>query len=922
MRLRSPRSLIGLGLLAAVMFVSSIITPITAHAAISDNWEYFGDLNTSEGYFNNGGRNDALYRSGCGYARCPVLPNDNYAKDSLNSGYYRGGDGGTAASVQRARYLIQDLRYLQSQGGWHASGSAFIVNTMLGYAINTPGKTRYVTEAMYVELEARLVDRAERGKIRWNVDFASNGLDTYTRIINNQWDVVYDNTNVVDNGFIIYADSGAEAYRMWYACGNPVGAIDGVPTVTPKPPQWTVSPSVSADRTTVRPGQTVNWTHTLTNNGPNATNADSYYRYQSSNGLGNGFGSNNTMRSGTGVGGSASFRSSYNVQASDADKVLCRSTSAVPTAWNNGSRITSGTACVTVVNQWTIGVDSDVTSITGTGSKTVAKPGDVITWRHNVTNNGPDATRKAVVYRYENGTGLPAGSGSPQTLPVNTANGGSRSLSSTYRVVADDVDKTICRATSADPRSWNNDNKITSGFACVYVPYNYTLTPTVSVDKGSVIEAPTSVTVTPDVSNSGPTKSRSTQWQLTRIDIRSGNAIPRPTGGASAVAQGPCSFFTGPGATCRVLQRGNSVFNANGSTAGDALNEAAEQINELPVGSKVCFSLSVQPVSSSSTNWSHSAPICLTVAKRPKVQVLGSDLIVGRASPYNPSKVSQVVTSTSYSNTTSRYYGSWSEYAIIPSGTVKGMASGAMYVDGTMASSLCSLSVLTISNNNGTGCQATNIGRYVSGSIAPNIASRFPATRAITGGSVNLRDLTSAKSYSINNSTLNISSSQPIGSDGAGKGKWVVINDAEATVRITSNINYDTAGMTALDDIPQIVIIARNIIIDASVTNVDAWLIATGTGAEGYINTCGTIPANAPGTINSNNCEKPLTINGPLLANKLYMYRTGGAGVGAAAGDPSEVFNLRADAYLWASAYSSSNGRLPTASTKELPPRF
>jgi len=52
------------------------------------------------------------------------------------------------------------------------------------------------------------------------------------------------------------------------------------------------------------------------------------------------------------------------------------------------------------------------------------------------------------------------------------------------------------------------------------------------------------------------------------------------------------------------------------------------------------------------------------------------------------------------------------------------------------------------------------------------------------------------------------------------------------------------------------------------------------------------------------------------------MYRTAGSGVGVAIGDPAEVFNLRGDAYLWATAYSSNSDRLSTVSTKELPPRF
>ena len=169
---------------------------------------------------------------------------------------------------------------------------------------------------------------------------------------------------------------------------------------------------------------------------------------------------------------------------------------------------------------------------------------------------------------------------------------------------------------------------------------------------------------------------------------------------------------------------------------------------------------------------------------------------------------------------------------------------------------------------------------------------------------------------------MNISSSQPIASDGAGNGKWVVINDPDATVTITSNINYTPGGLTKVGDIPQIIIIARNILIADSVTNVDAWLIASGTGANGYINTCSSIAAGSPSALTSNRCNQKLTINGPVQANKLFMYRTAGSGVGVDIGKPAEVFNLRGEAYLWASVHGSSNDRITTVSTKELPPRF
>jgi hypothetical protein len=120
-----------------------------------------------------------------------------------------------------------------------------------------------------------------------------------------------------------------------------------------------------------------------------------------------------------------------------------------------------------------------------------------------------------------------------------------------------------------------------------------------------------------------------------------------------------------------------------------------------------------------------------------------------------------------------------------------------------------------------------------------------------------------------------------------------------------------------------VVIIAKNIFIDQSVTHVDAWLVTTGTDADGSgrLNTCtnGAAEITQP---NANMCTNPLLVDGPVSANHLILSRTAGAGTGAAAGSPAEIFNLRADAYIWASAYAPGTGRLPTATMQELPPRF
>jgi hypothetical protein len=153
----------------------------------------------------------------------------------------------------------------------------------------------------------------------------------------------------------------------------------------------------------------------------------------------------------------------------------------------------------------------------------------------------------------------------------------------------------------------------------------------------------------------------------------------------------------------------------------------------------------------------------------------------------------------------------------------------------------------------------------------------------------------------------------------------------------------------ALDSVPDTQWQRFNITIAAGVTRVDAWLVAKNDssrpGAYGAIATCdeqsGSSGANGvaqwlatpngSGTnyTQSNNarltidhCRHQLRINGPVIANKLYLRRTAGSGPNTDAGTPAEIINLRPDAYLWAREHMSTGTVYQVTSEKELPPRY
>jgi hypothetical protein len=140
-------------------------------------------------------------------------------------------------------------------------------------------------------------------------------------------------------------------------------------------------------------------------------------------------------------------------------------------------------------------------------------------------------------------------------------------------------------------------------------------------------------------------------------------------------------------------------------------------------------------------------------------------------------------------------------------------------------------------------------------------------------------------------------------------------------VTIAGDITYTgVAGdtFTATSQIPQVVIIARNINITGGAGRVDAWLLTSPSG--GAINTCSDRPVGA--ALNSTVCSNLLTVNGPVVTDHLYLRRTAGSDSVAAAGAPAEVFNLRSDAYIWAYARASQSGKAQTVYSVELPPRF
>lgn len=258
-------------------------------------------------------------------------------------------------------------------------------------------------------------------------------------------------------------------------------------------------------------------------------------------------------------------------------------------------------------------------------------------------------------------------------------------------------------------------------------------------------------------------------------------------------------------------------------------------------------------------------------------------------------------------------YGSWAEYGIIAKGSVASSSGAGLSSSygGRSVTNEASYNKLTFANkpNFGQFSPTLTIDNYA----APNTG----VNKGNISGSVNVGNLQHGN-YRVGNLT--------IAGGTVAVGRSVVI-ESTGTVTISGNIKY--AATNDSSRLPQLIIKAKNIVIDPGVTDVNAWLI---TDNDGYVSTCGAVANTTQwlSSVNPNSCNKRLKINGPIKAGHLFLRRTYGAQHATAAkndsnmhpGTPAEILNLRADNYMWAYNLGRNDGTIKTAYIREMAPRY
>ena len=484
---------------------------------------------------------------------------------------------------------------------------------------------------------------------------------------------------------------------------------------------------------------------------------------------------------------------------------------------------------------------------------------------------------------------------------------------------------------------------------------SYSLTPEAGVDPvhdgtvvrnvvGQVTTSDTSADHGADVSGNGATQTqqRNHLWRIyvARFSSKPSN-VNAP--GNHSDSNG-CDRISGRNPTwCEAVPSGNSPLNGNKNFTSNfdpetGTHQVSGDFNISTAtgsGNWFCFFVQVlNPTGSSSDNEQRKySPLeCSRRAFMPSVQVTGHDLKVGGDISTQQAAIAR------NNNPPSRYYGSWGEYGVFAAGCnqKRQMTSGAYGSEngfGTNASlgtqqhplsfaNLMSGGDVECSYVEGVGYGGmSDIGGVDRSSFAPNVDD--------CGGGAVRCDLTAGAPWRPWNSDTTFAA-----------GTRQIIYAPNKTVRITHDLTYGSS-YSSIADIPRVVIVAKNIVIDGGVSRIDPWLVAYSPDEEstsGNIATCSTPtgmtaahretgnfpdmqdPALKLSRNADDDCRNYLTFNGPVMAKNIFLYRTAGK-VAATPERAAESFNLRADAFL--TSYSGETD--PVASTNDvvdLPPRF
>lgn len=506
---------------------------------------------------------------------------------------------------------------------------------------------------------------------------------------------------------------------------------------------------------------------------------------------------------------------------------------------------------------------------------------------------------------------------------------------------------------------------------------SYSLVPSVRVDGTTAVRSGSAVSMTyaVDVADNTTGNAVTSGWSVKQVVVKPGAGNENPilfgqTGSNCGSVSAPyCDTMSCPRIeSAAFLGSNGDCTDAPSAPGGDSsctincqqynmtgssvpLMTRQETIPDgLELGTKVCYILTLtNPATGRAERYSPAA--CVTVGKSPSVQVWGGDVRVGRL--FSDDTSGQINTeqsgvyTTNFTMPDNKRYGSWNEYGIFARSSIVGAASLAGLAGGYSAPSVSGdaacrdpgLRSLTFANT--VTVPANECGHFGSMSGIPRTATALAAVELAAPGAAlaNISPLSVnlpvSGRYTVSGGTADIT----IGASTIEPGRQIILDARGRNVIIDGDIRYanDNNGdaYTDVKQIPQLVILARNITINRGVENVDAWLIANGNSVagDGMVKTCDINSAN-PLPFSASTCDRLLKVNGPIMARYLQLWRTTGAedtDVDCDRDDPSpdcsdaqrpaEIVNLPGASLLWA-AKDPERPKAQTSYTYELPPYF
>src|SRR3989344_845748 len=469
---------------------------------------------------------------------------------------------------------------------------------------------------------------------------------------------------------------------------------------------------------------------------------------------------------------------------------------------------------------------------------------------------------------------------------------------------------------------------------CVKPPYE--LKPSTSSSSSSM-SSNDSVGLTYTVDNKTAVRSDPTGWSITQVVVEKGQSVDR----LKKINDSNPDLTYADGLNCtELLQKvnragtckpniasGTKVFDQNKTTTlapSDGIGGAASTLvidDAWPVGTKVCYLLSIdRPTENDTPRNRYGNASCITIGKRPTVQVWGGDVRVGSGAA-NTGDQPGIKTALTIRN--SGIFGSWSEYGAFAPGKIVGFSTasglanegptGFPYSGGDPFATRTAWSKLTFANK--TVNPDDEYGNFSSTGIdSSTTASNIVKTTkkiADTGGVFNVSSLQSGLYENPTGDVVVEAGDVPAG-------KSIVLYVPKGKVTIAGDIKYANGPFRSAAEIPQFIIIAKNIDINSNVGRVDSWLLAQSSDDDsGVISTCETKSG-----LTIDTCSKQLRINGPIVAKRIHLLRTEGGDSKNDQGTPTEIINYRADALLWAYGSGRSEQRVMTTHTTELPVRY